>query len=163
MNRILLIMVTILFFSGCTHVSAIKYVNTPLELNEAIDGVKDINLEINNLTEPLYRDKIDVESLKNKVVEALEKRDVLLSDKSNNLLELDMNKFMIWGSGFVFCHSNIDFVARVKINDIKKVKRFIVSKTGYFCVFGDKTKKMEQATKEALEEVLNAMSKWIKS
>jgi hypothetical protein len=158
------LLILCLLLVGCTHMRPIERVSTPLKIIQAdVPLIDSIRLEINFLNPQKDKSKTDVESLRLSIEEAFRTNGIIPKFDSPNLLTLDVNRFMIVGDGLVFCKSVVEITARAKIAEkALKPERFIASKNGYFCAFGNSTDKMKDATKEALEEVLNNLMKWAK-
>lgn len=164
MKKSVCFMILCLLLVGCTHMRPIERVSTPLKITQTdVPSIDSVRLEINFLHPQKDKSKTDVDSLRLSIEEAFRSKGIIPKSDSSNHLVLDVNHFMIVGDGLVFCQSVVEITARAKIaNKTLKPERFSASKNGYFCAFGNSTDKMKDATKEALEEVLNKLMKWTK-
>lgn len=150
-------------FAGCTHMRPIEQVSTPLTIKEArLPSIDSIRLQVNNVASTKGKFKSNLESLRERVSDALTSKGILISEKSQNSLELDVSRFMIVGDGLVFCQSVVELTARPLIRGKKlNPKRFSASRNGYFCAFGNSNEKMKESTKEALEQILSELLTWL--
>jgi uncharacterized lipoprotein YajG len=163
MKKELKIVLLLILLVSCTHIKSIEGIPAPLSLREQdVSGINSIRLKVRDSTPKNGELKISLEILDQRFVEAFTRRGILLSSSSPNNLELAINRFMIIGDGLFFCQSIIDITATSTIKGRRpKSMRFTASMNGYFCIFGNSSEKMKKPTKEALEQVLNSILKWL--
>lgn len=148
-------------FSGCTHMRPIEKVEIPLNIGIHQDSLKSLDVKVYDSTTFNNRFSASVKLLEKSLIETFKSEGILITDNSPNVLELDVNRLMIAGDGIIFCQAIADITVKAKKNSMALgPKRFISTKNGYFCAFGDGAKKMEKPTREALGEAIAKILDW---
>ena len=157
------LLLILFLLASCTHVRQVKNIPDPLTVaGPDISKISPINIKINYDSTYDGRSEIDTNNFDQRITEALASKGLVRDKKSSDFLEIDINRFTVFGQGLVFCQSLIELTARAKIAGKElKPTRFSNSQNGYFCAFDTTDSKMRQPSKEALEKVLSDLAQWL--
>lgn len=149
MKKVLIYLLLCLFVVGCTYMRPIEKVSTPLKIvDNSSPSIDSFRFQLNILTPGKTGETIDVNSLRQRITEAFALKGITLKNDSPNYLDLDVNRFMIVGSGLIYCQSVVEMTTRAKVRGkVLKPKNFSASRNGHFCMFGNTTEKMKEQTK----------------